>query len=557
MAVITLTDPLFYKAGVSGKTRVVGYESSATRVVRYAFTAPEVGASQVELCFRGLSLGSGQAIALRYHITTDPEACADPSPGAAYTGTLTMNAAGTEATAQASLLLLPSTTYYLWVFPGVEVFGWYSWILEEATLTTSGGSCSSPSLSASALDLGQTLTISTNRLAAFTHTLTWRFGDASGTIAQDVTDSCTWVPPVSLAAQVPNGVCGTAVITCQTYHQDTRIGEPQSITVTLQVPESVVPWVQGEWQDTTGAAGVFGGPVQQVSRLEVAVTAQGSYGSTIVSRSVTLEGRAYTGGILTAAGEQTLTVTVTDSRGRIGVFETVLTVLAYTVPSLTLTAHRCDSAGNADDTGEYAAITVTGEVSTLSGNTAALTVTADQSYTPEISPGQVEYTQVVPAPSVAAMTITAVLTDALCSLRRSMVLSVGYATMDFLAGGKGIAFGATATKEGFTCAMDTDMSGKRLYNLPLPQTAWDAAPRAVALPLLGTLTADAAELTAQGLFLIPGDYGYDTGGITSGQLVLLGDPEEAALQLVCDFAADTVKLRTCWAGQWNPWKSLK
>jgi hypothetical protein len=41
-----------------------------------------------------------------------------------------------------------------------------------------------------------------------------------------------------------------------------------------------------------------------------------------------------------------------------------------------------------------------------------------------------------------------------------MILSIGYATMDFLRGGRGIAFGTVANEEGFHCAMDARFLGK-------------------------------------------------------------------------------------------------
>ena len=50
--------------------------------------------------------------------------------------------------------------------------------------------------------------------------------------------------------------------------------------------------------------------------------------------------------------------------------------------------------------------------------------------------------------------------DAVKGTTRSMTLSTGYPTMEFLSGGKGIAFGKVADAEGFHCAMDAVFSGK-------------------------------------------------------------------------------------------------
>ena len=65
----------------------------------------------------------------------------------------------------------------------------------------------------------------------------------------------------------------------------------------------------------------------------------------------------------------------------------------------------------------------------------------------------------VEAPSAHTLEITADLLDRIATVRRSMTLSVGYATLDFLAGGKGIAFGTTAKDLGFTCAMAANFTG--------------------------------------------------------------------------------------------------
>ena len=133
----------------------------------------------------------------------------------------------------------------------------------------------------------------------------------------------------------------------------------------------------------------------------------------------------------------------------------------YAVPVLKLSASRCQADGTADDFGEYAKITVTGSVTAIgNGNTATLTV--DYNGTPEtysLPPSGFTWSKIVPVPSTTTRKITATLADKLKSTPRDMVLSVGYATMDFLDGGKGIAFGATATEEGFTCAMPARFTG--------------------------------------------------------------------------------------------------
>jgi len=215
--------------------------------------------------------------------------------------------------------------------------------------------------------------------------------------------------------------------------------------------------------------------VQLVSRLDVDVTAAGVFGSSIRSVTMTLGGRAYTGGTVLDSGALALAVTAVDSRGRSGRAVYALETAAYTPPQLTLSASRCTQEGSSDDTGSFAQVTVSGAVADLAGNTAALTLEYGlESEEIQLSPGSVTHQTVIPADPDSTLTVTATLTDQFLSVQRSMVLSTGYATMDFLRGGRGIAFGTAATKEGFTCAMDMDMAGKRICNLAAPVSDTDA-----------------------------------------------------------------------------------
>ena len=315
---------------------------------------------------------------------------------------------------------------------------------------------STPTLSAKTIEMGKTLTVYTNPLSAgFTHRLTYAFGNASGVIAESCGGSAQWTPPLELAQQIPSATAGIGSVYCATYQGSTLIGTA-SVGFTLTVPDSVKPTATMTWQDASGAKDIFGALLQNVSRLSVDVRGQGAYGSSIRSAALAIDGKAYNGGTLTKAGSQTLTATVTDSRGRTGSVSQTLSVTAYTVPTVKLQASRIP-----DDTGEQASVTVSGSVCDIPGNTARLLLTYG-STTEEIpvGAGAFSHTLTLDAPSVSTLSLKAELSDALCTATDAMVLSVGYATMDFLKGGRGITFGATATKEGFTCAMDAEFLGK-------------------------------------------------------------------------------------------------
>ena len=312
-----------------------------------------------------------------------------------------------------------------------------------------------------AATMGEALAIATNRAsAAFTHTLTYRFGSASGTIGENVGDSVSWTPSLELARQIPNGTSGTAVISCVTYLDGKAIGTKE-VTVVLTVPASVVPTASATWEDTSGAFSKVGAPVQNISKLRWDVAGTGSYGSTIVSAAVTLKGKAYSGGILTDAGAIPVKIAVTDSRGRVGIAEDTLTVAAYAPPSLTLSASRCLEDGTADEAGDHAKVTVSGFVTQVNGQNAAELQVSWGGGAETVDPGvgQIAWERIVPADPDTTAQISATLSDKLASTAKSMVLSTGYATLDLLAGGKGIAFGKAATKEGFECAMTAGFPG--------------------------------------------------------------------------------------------------
>ena len=364
-----------------------------------------------------------------------------------------------------------------WVLNSGSAVGWmppageYAKITTTVTLPAIEGP-TVPVMGAESVELGKPVRILTPALlAGCTHSLSYSIGSTSGIIAENVEDACTWTPPIDLAAQIPNSPSGTAVITCTTYRDGEQFGAPQQTTVLLIVPESVVPTASATWADTSGAFNALGVYAKGVSKLAVDVAGTGAYGSTIISASMTLGGSAYSGGIINTVGDLELVVTVKDSRGHIGSVNYTITVADYAAPSLTLDASRCTETGEADDVGEYAQVTVSGYVSPVGANAATLLLqygSTEESV--ELHPGDIAYTTIIPAPSTSTIGIAARLADNLTSAPASMTLSIGYATMDFLDGGKGIAFGTTATQEGFTCAMDAKFTSA----VSVPEPAEDS-----------------------------------------------------------------------------------
>lgn len=101
---------------------------------------------------------------------------------------------------------------------------YYNSITASATITLDSIARAS-SVSAVNATMGSATTISISRASSsFTHTLTYSFGNTSGTIVTKTTaTSVSWTPPLSLASQIPKAVTGTCTITCSTYNGSTLL----------------------------------------------------------------------------------------------------------------------------------------------------------------------------------------------------------------------------------------------------------------------------------------------------------------------------------------------
>ena len=190
----------------------------------------------------------------------------------------------------------------------------------ECTITvTYEEAASKPSLSKTSFEMGTAVTIYTNRQSSIaTHTIRYSFFSSTGTIATGVTTSCTWTPPVSLAAQIPNATSGWGTILCDTYVNGSLVST-NTCAFQLTVPASVVPSISSVSfaEATAGIADRFGGYVRTRSKLSVGVTAAGTQGSSISAYRTSIDGVTYSGASFTtntlnAAGNLTMTVTVTD-----------------------------------------------------------------------------------------------------------------------------------------------------------------------------------------------------------------------------------------------------
>jgi hypothetical protein len=199
----------------------------------------------------------------------------------------------------------------------------------------------------------------TRAASSFTHTVVFSFGSYSKTTT-GVGTSTSYAIPTSWLNAIPSATSGTAKVTVTTYSGSTKIGSAVSKNFTLTVPSTVVPSISAVTlsEAVSGLSAQFGGYVQNKSKLSVKITAAGAYSSTIKAYKTSIQGANYTAasftsGFLTKSGTSTVTITVTDSRGRTASTTRSLTVIAYAAPKIsTFTAIRANGLGAADDNGK-------------------------------------------------------------------------------------------------------------------------------------------------------------------------------------------------------------
>ncbi|WP_138268512.1 DUF859 family phage minor structural protein [Anaerofustis stercorihominis] len=181
---------------------------------------------------------------------------------------------------------------------------------------------STPTLSASSVNVGSSVTIYTNRKSSsFTHKIVCAMGSYSKTIS-NVGSSTSLSLDTSLADYITSATSATMKITCTTYNGSTNIGS-KYVNLTVKVPntDTFKPTVSSN--EITGNSTLEGLLVQNVSTIDSLITAVGKNNSTIKTYKVNVGGKAYSstsshikGIALPSSGEGIKILTsVVDSRG--------------------------------------------------------------------------------------------------------------------------------------------------------------------------------------------------------------------------------------------------
>lgn len=258
------------------------------------------------------------------------------------------------------------------------------------------------SLSADSVDLGQNVTFNITPFhTSYKHTLTYKVGNyTSGaqSVAPGVT-SHTFAPPLQWASEIPDSDAGTMTVILDTLrpadasNPDTTYESAGTREYSMQVvvPSNLQPTMQTvsmtvDNPGTLPANKIFTG----VSRIRFSIASvTPSTGAGVAKITFTGWGDTLTlnkpkpseltnisvlSNVVRITGNLTITVTVTDSRGR--TFRTVMDMgqaIQYTPPSLTVVeCVRCRPDGEAYDRGTAFKTTVSFQCDTqaISGNTA-------------------------------------------------------------------------------------------------------------------------------------------------------------------------------------------
>jgi hypothetical protein len=314
----------------------------------------------------------------------------------------------------------------------------------------------------------------------FTHTLSWKSGGYSGIIDGAKVLKSVWefTPSLDLANGSPNWTSVYCEFTLSTYKGNSLVGSV-SKTVTMAIPDSVVPTCSVALSDKKGYFSKFGGYVQGQSILHGVITANGAYGSTISSYSTSVNSSIYSGktfdtDALLYPGNNTVRTQVRDSRGRITSVENTIHVLSYSAPKITkLSVIRCNDDGTENDQGSHVKVTYSYSITYLNSNSSKGAVlkykksseseTAWQSITLDAKYMATDETRIIDADSGSSYDIALFISDDFYkdtnAVKSQTSVSTGYCIYHVPASGKGITFGGIAEGDGFNVKMPATFSG--------------------------------------------------------------------------------------------------
>ena len=200
-------------------------------------------------------------------------------------------------------------------------------------------------------------TISNTKLSELNHKIRLTFGIESYTITVSRgVGAASYTIPMSWLGQMTNKGSANGAAVLETYSGSTLVGS-RSYSFTVTAPDSVAPTVTLSLVQTGDSRPTgWGMYLQTFSGVDLVASVQTQYlatvSSIVFSDGTTDSQNQYMSRVpvLSAAGEKTFTVVVTDSRGKQSTATATITVEPYASPVFNSTRiARCDSSGTETD----------------------------------------------------------------------------------------------------------------------------------------------------------------------------------------------------------------
>lgn len=283
--------------------------------------------------------------------------------------------------------------------------------------------------------------------------------------------------PKDVANQLPNATQGTMKATLTAYSDEAatkQVGSSVEKTFTVTVPSDIVPTITSVTASIDNSAysniASWGIAVAGFSKVKIVAEADGSYGSTIKSYTIsgvysaTKDGASlsYTGGSINSSGDKTFTVTCKDSRGRSSQAKSTNSISFYSYSRPEVTTFLVDKGSSS------ATIKADWVYSSLGGKNS---VTAKLQYKKRSASSWTNYSGEVKKNTQFSVSLSnasdydfqLVVTDALSSYSQggggssgggggtssSTTPTITSVLLDFKSGGKGLGLGRTCSSDSF------------------------------------------------------------------------------------------------------------
>ena len=236
---------------------------------------------------------------------------------------------------------------------------------------------SSVSVNKSSADAGTVVRVSFSKpVSSFTQSAHMVINGTVYSICKDSSATyIDWTIPLAVMNHIPSATSGRFTIYNDTFNSGSLLGTT-STTINVTVPSNINPTI-GSLSITridNGVPTAWGVYVKGKSKAKLTINSSaGTYGSWLTSSSISGAGANWNGSDITSGeiwhtGDISFTATVTDSRGRSASTSSSITVYDYWPPVInSCTATRCNSNGTYNPEGTYANVQINYSFASVNG----------------------------------------------------------------------------------------------------------------------------------------------------------------------------------------------